>query len=112
MHVRVAVALRMLSPIFTVFSLVASVSVSVSVSVCVCACARVCVCFTFARCQTRFVLVCSVTRFYSQATGDLSRVDALRESCPKDFLLYSGDDETGVSIIGPGIMGIKGSLLH
>ncbi|MBM4221183.1 MAG: 4-hydroxy-tetrahydrodipicolinate synthase [Gammaproteobacteria bacterium] len=41
-----------------------------------------------------------------EATGDLSRLQPLRESCGEDFLLFSGDDATGCEFMLQGGQGV------
>jgi len=42
-----------------------------------------------------------------EATGDMQRAREVLDSCPDDFLVYSGDDETAVELM---LMGGKGSI--
>ncbi|MBF8999467.1 4-hydroxy-tetrahydrodipicolinate synthase [Vibrio nitrifigilis] len=47
------------------------------------------------------------------ATGDLSRVSLHREMCDKDFLLFSGDDATGLDSIklgGNGVISVTNNI--
>lgn len=49
-----------------------------------------------------------------EATGDVSRVARLRELCGADFLLYSGDDDTGREFIelgGDGIISVANNIV-
>ncbi|WP_299494431.1 4-hydroxy-tetrahydrodipicolinate synthase [uncultured Shewanella sp.] len=49
-----------------------------------------------------------------EATGDVSRVARLRELCGPDFLLYSGDDDTGREFIelgGNGIISVANNIV-
>ncbi|WP_299006002.1 4-hydroxy-tetrahydrodipicolinate synthase [uncultured Shewanella sp.] len=49
-----------------------------------------------------------------EATGDVSRVARLRELCGADFLLYSGDDDTGREFIelgGNGIISVANNIV-
>ena len=41
-----------------------------------------------------------------EATGDLSRVQKIRELCGKDFILLSGDDATGLDFVKAGGQGV------
>ena len=48
-----------------------------------------------------------------EATGDVSRVAAIRETCGKDFLLYGGDDETGAEFVmegGDGVISVTANV--
>ncbi len=48
-----------------------------------------------------------------EATGDLDRVDVIRELCGKDFLLVSGDDATSCDFIlkgGDGVITVTGNI--
>ena len=49
----------------------------------------------------------------AQATGDNSRVAALREKCGDDFLLYSGEDAMGrefVALGGDGVISVTANV--
>lgn len=49
-----------------------------------------------------------------EATGDVSRVKTLRELCGPDFLLYSGDDETGAEFVlegGDGVVSVTSNIM-
>lgn len=48
-----------------------------------------------------------------EATGDLSRVEQLRERCGNDFALYSGDDATGCEFMlrgGDGVISVTANV--
>ena len=48
-----------------------------------------------------------------EATGDVSRVATLRQTCGSDFLLFSGDDETGLDFMlagGNGVISVTNNL--
>lgn len=48
-----------------------------------------------------------------EATGDLSRVTLLRELCGPDFVLYSGDDMTGLEFVklgGHGVISVTNNV--
>lgn len=47
------------------------------------------------------------------ATGDLSRVESIRNICGKDFLIYSGEDDNGcefVRIGGDGVISVTANV--
>jgi len=49
-----------------------------------------------------------------EATGDVSRAKTLRDLCGPDFLLYSGDDETGWDFVlqgGDGVVSVTSNIL-
>ncbi|BDM64790.1 4-hydroxy-tetrahydrodipicolinate synthase [Shewanella sp. NFH-SH190041] len=49
-----------------------------------------------------------------EATGDLSRSSRLRQLCPADFLLYSGDDATACEFLllgGNGVISVANNLV-
>lgn len=41
-----------------------------------------------------------------EATGDIGRAAKIRESCPREFALYSGDDATAVALGQAGALGV------
>ncbi|NKB35930.1 MAG: 4-hydroxy-tetrahydrodipicolinate synthase [Gammaproteobacteria bacterium] len=48
-----------------------------------------------------------------EATGDLERVAQIRELCPQDFLLFSGDDETSCEFLllgGDGVISVTANV--
>jgi 4-hydroxy-tetrahydrodipicolinate synthase len=48
-----------------------------------------------------------------EATGDLTRLTAIREQCGKDFLLFSGDDATACNFIlqgGDGVISVTANV--
>ncbi|CAM9307238.1 unnamed protein product [Chrysoparadoxa australica] len=48
-----------------------------------------------------------------EATGDLSRGEAIRSLCGKDFLVYSGDDGTGTELVlagGDGVISVTANV--
>ncbi len=48
-----------------------------------------------------------------EASGDVSRVAPLREACGKDFLMWSGDDETGAEFVlkgGDGVISVVANV--
>ena len=47
------------------------------------------------------------------ATGDLTRVQPLRQTCGKDFLLFSGEDDAGCSFVelgGDGVISVTANV--
>lgn len=50
-----------------------------------------------------------------EATGDVSRVAAIQGGAGKDFLLYSGDDETGAEFVlkgGHGVISVTTNVVR
>ncbi|MFH1542061.1 MAG: 4-hydroxy-tetrahydrodipicolinate synthase [bacterium] len=47
-----------------------------------------------------------------EASGDLKQVEAVRKACPKDFIIYSGDDNLTLPIMERGGIGVISVAAH
>ncbi|MFH1826552.1 MAG: 4-hydroxy-tetrahydrodipicolinate synthase [bacterium] len=47
-----------------------------------------------------------------EASGDLNQVEAVRKACPKDFIIYSGDDNLTLPIMERGGIGVISVAAH